>query len=238
MISVITWNMDNWKRSSEQRQSAWNYLTKVIQPDIALLQECVPPEDLDDEYNICYHEIGGTRNWGSAVLSRGFPIQEVEFDNSHPGSVVVVEVEMPILTLTAISVYGIFCRHNYTTTTMHRILSDLTPLIHGERTKRTFLMGGDYNVSTQWDERYNNRDPSHKLVFDRIEDFKLVDCTKQYFGTHVQTNYHARSDFPWQNDFFHASKKLAKKLVKCEVLNETPVRDFSDHMPVLAQFDT
>lgn len=237
MLSVITWNMDNWKRSSEQRQLAWDFLTKVIQPDIALLQECVPPEDLSDEYNILYHEIGGKRNWGSAVLSHGFPIQEVEFDNSHPGSVVTADVVMPTLTLTAISIYGIFCSHNYTSTTMHRILSDLTPLLHRERSKRTFLMGGDYNVSPQWDELYNHRDPSHKLVFDRIEDFRLVDCTKKYFGKHVQTNYHARSDFPWQNDYIHVSRKLANMLINCEVLNESLVGNFSDHMPVLAQFN-
>lgn len=144
---------------------------------------------------------------------------------------------MPTITITAISVYGIFCKHNYTTTTMHRILSDLTPLLRGDRSNRTFFMGGYYNVSPQWDERYKHRDPSHKLVFDRIEDLRLVDCTYQHFGRQVQTNYHSRSDFPLQNDYIHASRVLTSKLVMCQVLNETPVRDFSDHMPVHIQFD-
>jgi len=237
MISVVTWNMDYWKRSREQRLAAWAYLTEEIRPDIALLQECVPPVDMSEEYNIIYHEIGGSRNWGSAVLAKGYPIKEIDFDNSHPGSVVAAEVVLPTLTLTAISVYGIFCRHNYTTTTMHRILSDLTPLLHGQRSSRTFIMGGDYNVTPQWDERYNHRDPAHKLVFDRIEDLKLVDCTKQFFGGIVQTNHHARSDFPWQNDFLHASKKLAAKQVSCEVLDDERVREFSDHDPVVGNFD-
>ena len=39
MFSIATWNMDNWKRTKEQRQTAWDYFTKQIQPDIALLQE-------------------------------------------------------------------------------------------------------------------------------------------------------------------------------------------------------
>jgi exonuclease III len=236
VISVATWNMDYWKRKKEQRQAAWTYLTEEIRPDIALLQECKPPPVMNREYNIIYHEIGGARNWGSAVLARSYTIKEVEFENSHPGCVVAAEIEILGITLTAISVYGMLCKHNYATTTMHRILSDLTPLIHGQRNRRTFIMGGDYNVSTQWDERYKHRDPSHQLVFDRIEDLRLVNCTLQYFGKHVQTNHHARSNYPWQNDYLHASKKLAAKLVSCEVFGEEEIREFSDHLPVLAHF--
>lgn len=67
MISVATWNMDYWKRNKEQRQAAWAYLTVEIRPDIALLQECMPPPDMTKEYNNIYREIGGTRKWGSAV---------------------------------------------------------------------------------------------------------------------------------------------------------------------------
>lgn len=236
MISVVTWNMDYWKRNKEQRQDAWDYLTDEIRPDIALLQECVPPPDMSKEYNVIYREIGGTRNWGSAVLTRGYPIKEVEFENSLPGCVVATEVEVPGIILTAISVYGMLCKYNYATTTMHRILSDLTPLLHGQRGSRTFIMGGDYNVSPQWDERYKHRDPSHQLVFDRIEDLKLVNCTLQYFGKLVQTNHHARSNYPWQNDYLHASKELAAKMMSCKVLDDERVREFSNHVPVLAQF--
>lgn len=147
------------------------------------------------------------------------------------------DVEMPDITVTEISVYGMLCKYNYATTTMHRILSDLTPLIHGQRSRRTFIMGGDYNVSPQWDERYKHRDPSHKLVFDRIEDFILVNCTLQYFGKHVQTNHHARSNYPWQNDYLHASKQLAAKLVSCKVYDEEEIRESSDHDPVVAYFE-
>lgn len=234
MISVVTCNMDYWKRNKEQRQDAWDYLTDEIRPDIALLQECVPPPDMSKEYNVIYREIGGTRNWGSAVLTRGYPIKEVEFENSLPGCVVATEVEVPGIILTAISVYGMLCKYNYATTTMHRVLSDLTLLLHGQRGSRTFIMGGDYNVSPQWDERYKHRDPSHQLVFDRIEDLKLVNCTLQYYGKLVQTNHHARSNYPWQNDYLHASKKLAAKMMSCKVLDDERVREFSDHDPVVA----
>jgi hypothetical protein len=45
-----------------------------------------------------------------------------------------------------------------------------------------------------------------------------------------QTNHHARSNYPWQNDYLHVSKKLAAKLVSCKIFNEEEIREFSDHL--------
>lgn len=213
----------------------WHYLLNELQPDIALLQECVPPEALGNGYNILYQEIGGNRKWGNAIVTKG-TLTPVAFGNSQPGAVIVAEVSLGPEIITAISVYGAFCQHEYVTTTMHHILSDLTHILHGQKSQRTFVLGGDYNVSTQWDERYNHRDPSHKLVLDRIEDFGLVDCTGQYFKGHVQTNRHSRSGFPWQNDYIHVLKQLAKRLSSCQVIDNDQVRAASDHNPVLAYF--
>ncbi|MTI95753.1 MAG: hypothetical protein FH749_09775 [Firmicutes bacterium] len=109
MLTVLTWNMDHWKRKHEQRREAWEYLTEVIRSDIALLQECVPPDNLPG-YHVIYREIGGSRKWGSAILTR-FPAEEVEFDNSHPGAVVAAEVTLPgRKNLTVISLYGVMSR--------------------------------------------------------------------------------------------------------------------------------
>jgi exonuclease III len=236
-ISVATWNMDHWKRTGEQHEKAWTYLTDTVSADIMLLQEFAPPIKYDDNIQIRYREID-KRKWGSAVVTRGLPIRKVEFKNTYPGSVVMAEVTLPNgEILTVISLYGKFSKEDYVTAMLHRVLSDLTLLLHGDRNKRQFIIAGDYNASTQWDERYHHRDPSHKIFFDRLEDFGLVDCTYQKHGRHIQTNRHSRSDFPWQNDYIHASKSLAKMLVSCEVLDDALVRELSDHNPVIAIFD-
>ncbi len=131
--------------------------------DIMLLQECVPPDEIDDHYNVLYKEIGGKRRWGSAIVTKGLPIKEIEFKNSYPGAVIAAEVMLPNgQPLTVISIYGMF-DEVYVTAAMHRVLSDLTPLLHKDWNKRLLAVGGDYNLSTQWDERYNNRDPSHTI---------------------------------------------------------------------------
>ena len=130
-----------------------------------------------------------------------------------------------------------FDEEGYVTAALHRVLSDLTPLLHKEKNKRLFVIAGDYNLSKQWDERFKHRDPAHAIFFDRLEDFGLVDCTFQYFNKHVQTNRHTRSDFPWQNDYIHVSRELAKKLVTCEVKDDPLVYELSDHNPVIATFE-
>ena len=131
-----------------------------------------------------------------------------------------------------------FDEEGYVTAALHRILSDLTPLLNKDKNKRLFVIGGDYNVSTQWDEHYKNRDPAHRIFFERLKNFGLVDCTDKYFGKHVQTNRHGKSDFPWQNDYIHASKRLAARLFACEVKGDQEVCELSDHNPVITVFET
>ena len=71
-------------------------------------------------------------------------------------------------------------------------------------------------------ERYKHRDPSHQLVFDRIEDLKLVNCTHQYFGKLVQTNQgwyvlSARPALSQEHDYSFESVSLGMaNLVACQ----------------------
>ena len=230
--------MDNWNRTTEQRKRGWRYLLENVAVDVMLLQECVPPDDIDDRYNVLFRGIGDKRPWGSAIVTKDFPLKEIEFKNSYPGAVVAAEVTLPDgQPLTVISLYGLFDEKNYVTAAMHRVLSDLTPLLHKDWNKRLLAVGGDYNLTTQWDERFKNRDPAHRIFFERLENFRLVNCTYKFFGQHVQTNRHSRSDFPWQNDYIHVSKRLAARLVSCEVRDDELVRELSDYNPVVAVFE-
>jgi len=195
-FKVVTWNMDHWKRTKKQNSAAWDYLIDQIDADIMLLQEFSPPGKIEEKYTILYEEIGGDRPWGSAIVTKDFDVEKVEFDNSYVGGVIVGEItSFTDDPLTVISMYGTL-EEKYATASMHRVLSDLTKLLHEEKNKRLFVVGGDYNLSKQWDDRYNNKDPSHEIFFDRLEDFGLVNCTSKYFGKHVQTNRHSNSDFP------------------------------------------
>ena len=51
--------------------------------------------------------------------------------------------------MTVISLYGMFDEEGYVTAALHRVLSDLTPLLHKEKNKRLFVIAGGYNLSKQ-----------------------------------------------------------------------------------------
>ena len=154
-LTVTCWNMNHWQRDPESRLGAWKYLKEHIKTDFALVQETVPPTEID---NIIYKEIGGRRKWGSAVVGYGRRLCEVSeihtiagaksLHQSHPGCLVAaLTYDNDCKPLMLISMYGMIF-NRYAITTVHRLLSDLTPIFDGA-IKHRVIMGGDLNLSTQ-----------------------------------------------------------------------------------------
>ena len=128
--------MDYWKRSSEQRELGWNHLMDIINPEIALLQEVVPPKEYFESHSIIYHEIDKRRKWGNALITKYKINKERYSNNSYPGSTGLIVADIKIadnLVLTAINIYGLIDADSYASTTMHHILSDLTPILHNNK---------------------------------------------------------------------------------------------------------
>lgn len=232
--------MDYWKRNNLQRKDAWMYLTKELQPDIALLQEIKPPILFDETHDIHYHKNGQKSNWGTAIISKKYSYFKYHFNSYYKGSAGLMCFDFRIsnkIILTVINIYGKIDSNLYATTTIHHMLSDLTPILHKQKKDRFIIMGGDFNVSIQWDEKYSGKDPSHKLIFDIIKDLGMINCTKKNYGEHVKTHTHSKSDFPWQNDYVFISKNLEDFLVSCKVHNDQKNLAFSDHYPVQIELD-
>lgn len=256
MLEVLTWNM-------ARRAKAWDFLSGVLmdgsdQPTVALLQEASPPDELG-----AIHRPGGIgagRPWGSAVLGRGLVLTELDevttryskhpnsLHQTWPGAVAIAVASLPGGdSVTFVSVYGVIDR-GYAITTMHRILSDLTPLLdssHG----RHVVVGGDFNCSTQLSRPHRAR---HRNLFERFETLGLVDLVASCRDSeldgcpcddepcrHVQTHRHSQSRVPWQDDYLFATSALADRLVGCDVVDggQPDPWDFSDHCPIRAVFD-
>ena len=100
--------MDHWKRTVQERRAAWSYLASGLRSDIALLQECVAPKELDRS-RLVYREISGGRPWGSAVavFNCEMGIEEIgavrtrygstrfPMIGTYPGTMIVARVEVP-----------------------------------------------------------------------------------------------------------------------------------------------
>jgi endonuclease/exonuclease/phosphatase family metal-dependent hydrolase len=232
-IKIITWNMDWWKRTDEQRKAGWEYLLKQ-DFDFALLQEVRPNLASAPGYNILFHKLPVKQGWGSAILTKcnGF-INHVS--NSREPSLMCYEFLLPSGNhIVIINMYGNLMNDGFGTTSVHNMISDITP-VAAYGSQRYILIGGDLNVSEQWDAKYD--DPAHKLCFDRLEDMNFINVTKEKFCGHIQTHVHPKSSEPWQNDYIFLNKTLWNKYLDCQVHNQDGMLDLSDHYPVEVTID-
>lgn len=237
-LKIATWNMAYWNKKQYEAE-AWRYFVKDINCDILLFQESYPNMEILEEDGLVWDEIGGTRPWGSGIYSPKYKISKYSFETDFIGAVTAAEIEINSeLKLIVISLYGLFeniLNVGYAIPNLHRIFSDLTGILEGGGTKHRIVIGGDLNASLQIDEQYPGN--SHRVFFDRLKEFGLVNCFDNYFNDFVQTHRHSRSDKPWQNDYFFISKKLEKHLNNCEVIETNEVRKLSDHNPVVIELD-
>jgi len=160
-MRLATWNLNHWRQPllpTDTRHAAWLYLAHTIGAQVALVQEAVPPLDIQRDRAV-YGELAGHRNWGSAVVALDpavslEPLRSVRIPysrrryllaNTHPGSVAVAQLRIGnIQPITLVSVYGLL--DGPVVATMLRLIADLVPLFDSPYGARVIL-GGDLNVS-------------------------------------------------------------------------------------------
>jgi exonuclease III len=255
MPRVVSWNMSHWQKTTKQRREAWDYL-KSLEVDFALLQETVPPADLRPR-TFVYRPGGIDRNrrWGSAVVSFAEaiePVQEaksrhwkkaVNLHSTFPGSVAIAATNSGF---TLVSLYTVM-EQGYAITTLHKQLSDLTPMFDSPLGRRVVL-AGDLNISTQFPEPDRSR---HRNALERLQSFGMIDAfsldlppRQALVGCpcgdrpcrHVQTQRHSRSKTPWQNDYFFISNAFASMIKGCRTIHDGYPWSLSDHCPILLEF--
>jgi hypothetical protein len=185
---VVSWNMNHWRqptRPEDTRAKGWEYLKNVLRPDVALLQETVPPT-LADGRSVVYREIADYRPWGSAIVARpGLPLETVwavptrfsrrrfQLANTFPGSVAIGEVTLDgIAPITFVSLYNVI--DVYAQTTLLRTVADLVPLFDSAKGSRVVL-AGDLNVSMTTQDPYYIR--RGRAILGALEGLGLVEVT-------------------------------------------------------------
>lgn len=257
-LRVVVWNI------AQKGDAAWQKLD-ALGADIALLNEAVVPAGRSGLWSAegTRGRDSGRRPWSAAVVTQ-LPwrriedaeprfrqsVRHVPFQCSRPGTWLAAQVETPLGNLTSVALYGLM--DELSDASVHRSLSELSPLMEDPRYQKLVVLGGDLNTGTQWpvaDRRWNDRD---RNVLDRIAALGLVDCVqaKRPAGRlpgcqcvdgddcrHVRTRRHpGHQDIPYQTDYLFASKALASKLTACEVLATDEWFELSDHAPIVADF--
>ena len=256
-MRVVVWNVAN-------KQRAFDAL-ETLEPDIVMLNEASPPTSAKGIWRAATEGRDGKRRpWSSAVLSR-HPLREitdarpswrqnqrkVPFVCSRPGSWIAASVEIaPARPVTAIAIYGLL--DEFSDASVHRSLSEASPVLDDPRYRQRVLIGGDLNTGTQWpvgEAFYQARDLN---LLQRFEALGLVDCLAAMrpdgrlegcrctFGdacTHTRTRRDPRwPAVPYQTDHLWASKHLAQRLVSCRALADDGWFSISDHAPIMAEF--
>lgn len=277
-LTALVWNMGLGSPPRKSATRNWDRLSALMAErmvDVALLNEAsVPiPESLNAQY-----EAEGTkgrdtrgdgrpvpRRWSTAVLSNDIQLSPVNaratgsrgrrpripFEPSRPGSWTAALADTELGPVTCVALYGLL--EELSDASVHRSLSDISPIFSDPGYKELVLVGGDLNTTTAWrDYRSRSRDQS---VLDRLEAHGLVDCLRLkrkpgrlrnctcVFGqdcphtwTRLDPSQKGRKT-PYQMDYLFASVELAKRLTSCEALSPTRWREYSDHAPIIATFE-
>ena len=67
-MRIVSWNMNHWQNPPAKRGAAWEYLRDELRADIALVQEAIPPTDLQAAFR-SIDDVHPRYRWGSAVVS-------------------------------------------------------------------------------------------------------------------------------------------------------------------------
>lgn len=175
-LPVETWNLHHGF-STDGSAAAWQALTRERRPDVAVLQEAPPPAPAFAGSETLLYSPDSTlkiRSGGTAIWLRSLPFRRHELAATVPGAITVAEIDWDGRPVTMICIYAKL-EHlldtKYSITTLHHVLSDLTGLLEARNRRSRILVGGDFNADPAWDAVQRNR--SHRLLFDRVEDFGL-----------------------------------------------------------------
>jgi hypothetical protein len=262
---IASWNMNDKPPGNRQK---WSYLA-ALGADVALVQEAAVPG-----YLRSVHRAGGIagrdgkeRRWGSAVVAlndavtltpvglaegiwQGRGLGLAPIDAVGRGHVAIAVAELPELTLTVISAYGLM-EFGYASGTLLRTLADLEPLLDDPGLGTNVLLGGDWNIGTWWsgqDSKYAKREAA---VLDLLTAYGFVDCLDAHLPPdrprlagcrcelkrcrHIWTYKKAGSEVAYMDDYLFATPAVAALLTTARAV---PDWDWtlSDHVPLVAVF--
>ncbi len=259
-MRLVAWNL-------QQRTAGWGWLDRSA-CDVMLLNEVHPADGRSGVWPP--EPVHKARGWRSALVTtlsceplvKATPTYRGTakgtwrvFDKSltKPGAVAAGIVTLPSRErLVAVAAYGVLSE--FADTSMHRIICDLADVLDDPSTPELVVIGGDFNVTTQWagrDSQYRSRDAT---VLDRLASLGMVDAVSRFLPhergplvgcrcsdeacRHVRTRRdNKHPDEPWQNDYIFVSPAMSERLTSATVVATEETFEMSDHAPIIVEFE-
>ncbi len=224
-MKVVTWNIDCKKTD---KSKLWDYIDQEIKPDILLVQEC---RGYPSSYQGIGRQIGGTRLWGSMVLSKKYALEPF-YITTHLGWVVGAKLEIEAYPILVFSVHAKLKEiGGYVVPHLTQIFNDI---MMAADDFQYIVIGGDFNAARLYDDVYlHPAKYKHRNFFNWLEtDLHLMSAT----GKEETQTMRGSSTHPYQNDHIYVSKSMSELLTHAQVLANDVISQLSDHNPVAAEF--
>jgi endonuclease/exonuclease/phosphatase family metal-dependent hydrolase len=135
------------------------------------------------------------------------------------------EVELPgCASLVAVSVHARILE-GYVRPNLDRAFDALGPLL----ADRSFVLGGDLNLSRNYDTVYGTT--HHTEFLDGLAARGYFDCMRKFHAEEQQTFWKKGMKNAYQDDHLFVSPDLAMRVVSCDVVDRAGL---SDHSPLSA----
>jgi endonuclease/exonuclease/phosphatase family metal-dependent hydrolase len=233
-LRIVSYNL--LAGGSAKRTGHWAMLREHIAPDIALAQECKPPDPQRFPHTTnLYHEARKGR-WGTALIATSLEVTPV-YVRGFRGWITGGEIAVNGRVLRIFSVHIPAGDHGYVRT-VHRMIDRLKP--HARAAD--LIIGGDFNVAVGFREPGDavRMSPAERKVLSRlIDELGVFPCWQTHHPQQplAQTlRWTGNRTAPYHCDGIFASNSWRGRLRSCEVLSGPEWDRLSDHNPVVAQF--
>jgi hypothetical protein len=269
-LNRATWQgRHRFETSYAHARAAWEELGS-FSVDVALLQEATPPpsdlarpptvtQPVGVDREAWRSRPGPKRWWCSAVAAWDVDLRAPsDEDRSEPlyvsqkgayavGVATISDTRIVVASVYALWDYGWLpqgAKPRYAHTSLHRAISDLTPVLDTANHGMSVIVGGDFNTSSQFPSPHRE---AFRTVHDRLsglglhnvslraEDESLDGCPcLDEPCRHVQTY---EGQVPYQDDYLYMSKDLMRRTRLVKIERTASVQAVSDHFPLMVEVD-
>jgi exonuclease III len=253
-MKIISWNMAaGFGFDAGRHARAWDWLIGQ-EPDAALLQEVVVPDELAPAWDLVAHTRKYSRSdvaWGSAVLVRNkgqyrpHPLAKGSWLAGLAGAVCVAEpleperpwlvslhsnaYPIPAETLATRDLTGVRACKPGELWEIEAAAHELGPLLRGRR----FLAGGDLNSALLFDDVYRNS--WNSILFANLREAGFIDLRERHLPTEQRTYFKAGKG-PYQLDHVFGDPTTESHVKSWRVATQVAEQyDLSDHAAILIE---
>lgn len=256
-LKVVTWNMGCASRNSgflAAHDAAWRYLLNEHRPDVALVQEAIVPDWLDqEEWTAILGAVPTESHGHAAIVARtNLTLASVAHDYLL-ADVLAPYLVMADLTLGGIGRVIVGSVHARPYVVREALAADLAAQIRRKAIKavwysdvvfhvisemlepeQLFIIGGDWNEARMWDT-VRGRPEGGVEFFERALSQGWRDALRKAHEEERETCF--RGPHRYETDHIFTDETLFKKLAPPIIDDSTNVRRLSDHAILSVTFD-